>query len=450
MKKLAIVTLVFSFVMMGTINAQSKKTDNKPVAQYIKNNIAPAVKQAQQNFINTLTPAEKVQLEKVKGELKAFREEAKINQDKKAGQFNQQKWVERQQAMKNIMDKAEQIAAAHPDAAKNYSAFIDENAPKWEAEIAKLRQNKTGNGVNRPMNNRSEFLFNKLSNPAFGLILDADNLGSFNRTMMRNRPGMMQPQNGRGYGNPQGNRGEKRGNWEGRNGMCDQGQGMQGRRGMNRDNRGFGQRGDRFMAMQNPEVKAKMLAYAKENIFPVINKERSEFDKNLSGSEKRIIEKARVQIGDLKKQMEGQFKQGRRGFRAQNDSARLAMRLKMDEAMLPVKQIALKHYGELEAVVGKLKQDFMGWGNGMRMAVAKDMNKPGARGQFRVNKNGMGQGKQGMNPRQGKPGFNQKSGMKKSGFIGPVKFLLYDPANPEASMPLMAQPESAQGPAPMK
>ncbi|MBN2615843.1 MAG: hypothetical protein JXR71_09135 [Bacteroidales bacterium] len=439
MKKFGILTMVLTFIMMGSIYAQPNQSANRPVTQYIKDNVAPAVKQAQQKFIEALSSTEKAELAKIQAELKAFRAEGKQNQLNKQGNFNQQKWVDRQQAMKNILDQAEKIVAAHPEAAKAYTDFIADHASKWEAGLAQIRQDN-GYGVNRPMN-AGQFVFQRLSNPAFGLIVDTDNLGNFNRTLMRNnRPGGMQP-NGRGYGQGRGN------NWN-KGGMCGQRMGrMQGQHGFRRGNRGMGAgRGTGFRAMQNPEMKAKMLAYAKENIFPVVSKERQAFDKYLSGSEKREIEKARVKLAELHKEMLANFQKGVRPFRGQPDSTRLALRLKIDEVMLPVKQIALKHYGELETVTGKIRQDFMGWGRGMRMAVAQ--GQPAGKGQFRGmngNGRGMGPGGQGMGPRQGCNGLNNRAGMRNGGmgFIGPVKFLLYNPANPEASLPLMAQPMPA-------
>lgn len=441
MKKFGILVMALTFIMMGSIFAQPSQPANRPVTQYIKDNVAPAVKQAQQRFINALSSSEKSELAKIQAELKAFRAEGKQNQLNKQGNFNQQKWVDRQQAYQQILAKTEKLVAAHPKAAKAYTDFINDNAAKWEAAMNKIRQDN-GFGANRPMN-RGQFVFQKLSNPAFGLIVDTDNLGNFNRTMMRNnRPGRMQA-NGRGYGQGRGNR--NRGN------MCGQRMGHQGQPGFNR---GMGApRGAGFRAMQNPEAKAKMLAYAKENIFPAVSKERKAFDKYLSGSEKRDIERARVKMDELHKEMQARFQQGIRPYRGQPDSARLALRLQIDEVMMPVKQIALKHYGELESVVGKIRQDFLGWGKGMRMAVAQ--GQPAGRGQFRGNNGrglGMGPGGQGMGPRQGRKGFNGRPGMHQGGMgmFGPVKFLLYNPANPEASMPLMAQPQNMPAPAPMK
>lgn len=430
MKKFGILTMVLTFLMMGTIEAQPNQPANKPVTQYIKDNVAPAVKQAQQKFINALSSSEKAELAKIQAELKTFRAEGKQNQMNKQGNFNQQKWVDRQQAYQQILAKTEKMVADHPKAAKAYTDFINDKASKWEAAMNKISQDN-GYGVNRPMN-RGQFVFQRLSNPAFGLIVDTDNLGNFNRPMMRNnRPGRMQP-NGRGFGQGRGN-----GN---RGAMCGQRMGQQGQRGFNRNNRGMGAgRGAGFRAMQNPEMKAKMLAYAKENMFPVLNKERNAFDKNLTSSEKRAIEKARVKLGDLQKELQSKRQQGVRPYRGQPDSARLALRLQMEEVMMPVQQIALKHYGELETIANKIRQDFMGWGQGMRMAVAQ--GKPAGRGQFRgMNGRGMGPGQMASCP--GCKGFNGP-GMQKGNMFGPVKFLLYNPENPEASMPMMTQPAPA-------
>jgi hypothetical protein len=250
----------------------------------------------------------------------------------------------------------------------------------------------------------------------------------------------MQPGNrGRGMG-----MGNGPGNWSGRKGMRGQGMGcMQGPRG--RGQRGMGMmrsgRGAGYMTMQNPEVKAKMLAYAKENIFPVLNKERTAFDKNLTNSEKRAIDKARKERAGIQKEMQEYFAKGVRPMRGQPDSARLALRLKMSETMIPVKQIALKHFSELESVVGKVRQGFIGWRAGMRQAVVQDL----PAGYGRGNGQGMGPcGKGMMGNRQGRRGFHGRTGMRAGGMgmFGPVKFLMYDPANPENSLPVMMQDQN--------
>ena len=437
MKKLGFLIMVFIFSAVGMINAQNNQTNNRPGVQYFQKDIAPAIKQAQEKFINALSPKEQQELKGIQDELKAFQADRQQNRYSGQRNFNQQQWAARQQTYQAIVAKAQKLAAAHPKAAAAYSDFVKENAPKWQEEMGKIWQNRSGYRANRPMMRNGQMpFFEKLADPAFGLIMNPDNMGMFNG-MRPMRPGSMQPGNrGRGMG-----MGNGPGNWSGRKGMRGQGMGcMQGRRG--RGQRGMGMmragRGAGFMAMQNPEVQAKVLAYAKENIFPVLNKERAAFDKNLSNSEKRAIEKARKERASIQKEMQQYMANGMCPLRGQPDSARLALRLKMSETMIPVKQIALKHFSELESVVGKVRQGFIGWRAGMRQAVAQDLQAGYGRGYGQ----GMGPcGKGMMGNRQGRRGFQGRAGMRAGGMgmLGPVKFLLYDPAHPENALPVIMQ-----------
>lgn len=416
MKKLGFLIMVFIFSAVGMINAQNNQTNNRPGLQYFQKDIAPAIKQAQEKFINALSAKEQDELKGIQDELKAFQSDRQQNRFSGQRNFNQQQWAARQQTYQDILAKAQKLADAHPKAAAAYTEFVKENTPKWQAEMGKMLQTRTGYRANRPMMQNGQFMmpfFDKLADPAFGLIVNPDNMGMGNGS----------------------------GNWSGRKGMRGQGMGrMEGRRGGGQ--RGMGMmhsgRGNGFMAMQNPEVKAKVLAYAKENIFPVLNKERAAFDKNLSSSEKRTIEKARKERVNIQKEMLQYMANGMRPMLGQPDSARLALRLKMNETMIPVKQIALKHFSELESVVGKVRQGFIGWRAGMRQAVVQDLQAGNGRGYGQ----GMGPcGKGMMGNRQGRRGFHSRKGMRAGGIgmFGPVKFLMYDPAHPENSLPVMMQ-----------
>lgn len=424
MKKLGILIAMLFFAGTQFVMAQQQTSppppppqQTNPVREYIQKDILPVVKQEHNKFINALTSSEKQELTKIQDEFKNLRPGPGMR-----GAYHP-KMMNNRAKVQDLMDQAKKIADAHPKAADAYKEAIESKKVAWTKAIQEIRE-KNAMGYGRRRNaKKTPFIIERVSNPAFGLLFDGRNFPMHMRPGMRpgGRPGM-------GYGK------------YGHRGMYSHQMAMGMRGNYGRMGRGAG-----YMAMQNPEVKAKVLAYAKENIFPVVSKERKAFDKYLSGSEKRVIEKARLKLAEIHKEMLAKFHQGVRPFRGQPDSARLALRVQRDELMLPVKQIVLRHYGELETVVGKIRQDFLGWGRGMRMAVARDQSAG----------RGMGMGTRGYGMRSGRrsKGFNgRSSGMRHRGmgFFGPVKFLLYNPANPEASFPMMFQTRDMSEPASMK
>ena len=315
------------------------------------------------------------------------------------GNFNQQLWDSRRAAFDAIKVKADKLVAAHPKAAQAYKEAVE----KVVAGMQQMRQGmQQGRGgmMRGNMGNMSPHgsVINRLSDPAFGLIMDTDNFGM----------------NGMGMGPQKGGRGmNSRGMrpMQGRQGMnpC---QGMRGRQGMNRQQgmRGqnrisrAGRQSAGMMAMRNPEVRAKIEAYAKENIFPVLSKERTAFNAKLSSKEKKQIAAARKQwearrVMMQKRMQDPNFVPGQR----LNDSTRMAMRIEMQKTMLPIREIALKHYAEINSVLTQIKGQAQQWRADVRGLVNP--------------------GNQNQRPMQRKMADNHRRN-------GTILFLMYDPANP--------------------
>ncbi len=378
MKKLGLMILVLLFTGMGMVNAQQPQTPRKPMQQYVRTEILPVVKTEQAKLIQALTAQEKQELTKIKAEMKTFRAQGKQIRESMNGNFNQQVWDTRKAALDAIKVKADKLVAAHPKAARAYKEAVDK-------VLAQIPQRPMGvRGGQRPMraNGMSrlpkEKRINRLSDPAFALLMDTENMGV----------------NGRGMNPNNGNRGLRHGGMRGQ-------QAMRRQRMMN--HRAGMQAGLRVM--RNPEVRAKIEAYAKENIFPVLSKERKAFDSQLNNKEKKQIAAARKQWEARralmqKRMQDPNFVPGQ----GMNDSTRLAMRLEMEKTMLPVREIALRHYTELKSVLTQIKGQSQQW-----RADIRDMVRP------------QNQGPRPMNRRMAnKPRRN-----------GAILFLMYNPANPQ-------------------
>jgi hypothetical protein len=112
--------------------------------------------------------------------------------------------------------------------------------------------------------------------------------------------------------------------------------------------------------MFTPETKEKIRKYAETNIIPVIEKEQKEFEKTLSKKELKKIEEARQLIAKRKDAVFAMWNDNGSKFQT-GDSARLAMQIEMQKAMLPVREIALKHYSEIEKHISAIKENIPHW-----------------------------------------------------------------------------------------
>jgi len=87
-----------------------------------------------------------------------------------------------------------------------------------------------------------------------------------------------------------------------------------------------------------------------------------------------------------------------------NDSSRLSMRLEMEKTMLPVREIALRHYTELKSVLTQIKGQSQQWRADVRGLVRPQNQGPKPMNRKMANK-----------PRRN----------------GAILFLMYNPANPQ-------------------
>ncbi|MBE0650207.1 MAG: DUF5320 domain-containing protein [Bacteroidales bacterium] len=434
MKKLGmlIVVLIFAgtqFVMAQPQNPQPPQQPQQvsPVREYIQKNVLPVVEKEQSKLMAALTAEEKQELTKIKDQFKDLRPGPMGAPGAgMRGNFERPMMRNDRAEVHGLLDQAQKIADAHPKAAAAYKDAIEAMMEKWTKDINAIRDENApgyGRGMNR--NNKTPFILDRLSDPAFGLMFNGDLFP------MNMKPGMRP---GMGYGN-YGRRGTFNGPMYGGM-MCDYGR--MGRnmgyrhQGMGRD---FGRgcydcygMNDRYamhrnfggmMRAMNPETKKEVLAYAEKNIFPVLNEEREAFDKVLKNSEKKEIENARKNIADLRGQMK-KYWENKPAGPGRGDSTRLALRIRMEKNMLALNEIVLNHFTELHANLDNLKEHMPTWREGMREVVFQNMKKEGfdcpmRHGYGRM----MNRGGRMMN-------FNGNHRMITPG----IRFLLYDPAHP--------------------
>lgn len=374
MKKFGILIFTLLFAGLGMVNAQQPQQRNMPMQSYFQQTVLPFVEQQQAKFEQALTSAEKKSLEEIRQEMVTFHKQGVQMRQAMQGNFNQQAWDSRKAQFDAIVAKARKLADAHPKEAAAYKKAIENEMIKWKEYMSAMAQGRMGaqgrgHGM---MGNSPQSKMEKLSDPALGLLMDGK---AFNNMMMPHPRGM-------------------RGN-----------QGMMG-------NRQMGNQGGRYQpmmrAMRNPEIKAKVKAYAEKNIFPVISKEREAFDQVLSKKEKKIIAEARQQMQAQKAKMQ----QMRGNMMGVKDSVRLAMRQQMDKTRIALRQIVLDHYGELQKQLAPVKEKMPQWRADIRNIVMP--NRPPQ--QFKP---------RGMAPMQPKTFMKDRAD---------IMFLLFDPQHPDSNM----------------
>ncbi len=442
MKKFAILFVMLFFAGTQFVMAQQQTQpppppqqpqQMNPVREYIRKNILPVVKQEHGKFINALTSSEKQELTKIQNEFKNLRPGPGMRGADRPQMKNTRAKVQ------ELMEQTKKIADAHPKAATAYQEAIEAKKAVWTKAIQEIRE-KNAMGYGLGMNaNKTPFIIERVSDPAFGLLFDGKIFPMHMRPGMRpgGRPGMGP---GRTPGMRNGNY-SHRGMYKNQMAMgmrCNYGRTSRGMGYYHQMGRGyctcygnFGRNG-RFskgmmhpgmMQAMDPEIKKELKAFAEKNIFPVLNKERAAFDKELKSSEKRDIENARKNIAAVRAQMKKYWQDTTRvPGRRVNDSARMAMRLELQKNMLVVREIALKHYSELHASLNNLKEYLPKWKAEMHKIMFNEMKNKGYGCPMGM---GRGYGKM-MPPRHGRMmAFNHRRGM-----FGGVRFLLYDPANP--------------------
>jgi phage gp46-like protein len=383
MKKLGITIFTLLFAGIGMVNAQQPQQRNTQMRNYFQQTVLPFVEQQQAKFEKALSTSEKATLTEIRKEMADFRKQGAQMRKAMQGNFNQQAWDSRKAQFDAIVAKARKLADSHPKEAEAYKKAMETEIAKWKAHMPAMAQGKMGNQSrgHGMMGKNPQSKMQKMSDPAFGLLMDGSQM---NNMMMHHQRGM------------NGNRSMKG------NGQMDN---MSKRRHV------------MMRAMRNPEVKAKVKAYAEENIFPVIGKERAAFDKVLSKKEKKTIAEIRQQMQAQKDKM---MQMRQNGKMAMNDSARLAMRQKMDKNRVALRQIVLNHYGEIQKQMAPLKEKMPQWRADIRNIVMP--NRP--QQQFSQN---------------GKKSMPAKMFPKDR---GDIMFLLFDPQHPENNMFMQPMPGS--------
>lgn len=372
MKKLGIMILALLFAGTGMVNAQQPQQRNRQMKAYFQKTVLPFVEQQQAKFEKALSTSERRTLEAVRQEFTAFRKQGVQIRKSMHGNFNRQIWVSRKQAFSAIVAKARKLADAHPKEAEAYKKAIETEMAKWKAGMQSIRSGmgrQTGRG--QGMRNRQQPIFQKLSNPALGLLMDGNQMNGMmmHRTMKGSR--QMGRQGGQHHG---------------------------------------------MMAMRNPEIRAKVKVYADENIFPVISKEREAFDKDLNKREKKIIAEARQQMQARRAKMQQMRGNGKM---VMNDSVRLAMWQQMDKSRVALRQIVLDHYGELQKQLAFIKLQIPKWRQNIRNIVMQ--NRPNQR----LSQKLMG---------RHNPTNRQMAGKLRENNRGEIRFLLFDPQHPDSNM----------------
>ena len=371
MKKLGIMILALLFAGMGMVNAQQPQQRNRQMKAYFQKTVLPFVEMQQAKFEKALSTSEKKTLEGIRQEFATFRKQGAQIRESMHRNFNRQRWAGRKEAFSTIVAKVRKLADAHPKEAEAYKKAIETEMVKWKAEMQGMRSGKgRQTGYGQGMQNRQQPIFQKLSNPALGLLMDGNQMNGMmiHRAMKENR------QMGR---------------------TC----------GRNHD----------MMAMRNPEIRARVKAYADENIFPVISKEREAFDKVLSKREKKIIAKVRQQKQARRAKMQQMRGNGRM---VMNDSVRLVMWQQMDKNRIALRQIVLDHYGELQKELAFIRTQMPQWRQNIRNIVMQ--NRPNQR----LSQKPMGR----HHP------MSRQMGRKLWKNSREIRFLLFDPQHPDSNM----------------
>ncbi len=382
MKKLGIMILALLFAGMGMVKAQQPQQPqqrNRQMKAYFQKTVLPFVEQQQAKFEMVLTTSEKKTLETIRQEFANFRKQGVQIRESMHGNFNRQIWARRKQAFSDIVAKVRKLADAHPKEAEAYKKAIETEITKWKAEMQGMRLDMgRQTGRRQGISNRQQHMFQKLSDPALGLLMDRNQMN-----------GMMM------YRAMKGNRQIRRtGRWN-----------------------------HVMMAMRNPEIRAKVKIYADKNIFPVIGKEREAFNKVLSKREKRIIAEARQQMQTRRTKMQQMRGNGRM---AMNDSARLAMQQQMDESRIALRQIVLDHYSELQKKLAFIRLQMPQWRQDIRKIIMQ--NRPNQR--------------LSQKPMERRNPMNRQMAGKLRENRGEIRFLLFDPQHPDSHvfMPPMQSP----------
>ena len=302
-KSLLIIIAGLIFANTNTMFAQ-QNVQQRPyiqIKQYINKNVLPFIKTQKESLTASLNENEKEVLKNIENDLEAFRNQGKQIRESMKGNYNESMAELRKKSFNAIIARADSLLANHPGAVSAYKKAYSAEKEKWEKDLADIMPNRNGAPAKRG-------IIPRLENPSYALLWNENNnFWHYGQKNMRHAA----------------------------------------RKGMK--NRMF-----------TPETKEKIRKYAETNIIPVIEKEQKEFEKTLSKKELKKIEEARQLIAKRKDAVFAMWNDNGSRFQT-GDSARLAMQIEMQKAMLPVREIALKHYNEIEKHISAIKENIPHW-----------------------------------------------------------------------------------------
>ncbi len=306
MKKTVLIIIAgLIFANVSSVKAQTYGSQ-RPYRQmriYITQNVLPFIKTQKELLTSSLSGNEKEELKKIEEDLKTFREQGKQIRESMKGNYNQSMADLRKKSYNEIVARADTLLAHHPDAVSAYKKAYFSEKEKWEKEMTDIMPYAKG-GNAAPKRN----IVAMLENPSYVLLWDENN--NFWKAGAKNPKHAVKTRAG---------------------------------------NKTF-----------RAEKREKIMKYAETNIVPVIEKEQNEFKKTLTKKELKTIEKAQQIIASRKAVMPAM----RRGYMYKpqtDDSTRLAMQIEMQKAMLPVKELALKHYAEIEKHLNTIRENIPQW-----------------------------------------------------------------------------------------
>lgn len=333
MKKTGILAIVMLFVSTA-IFAQPNRPQppRDQMRQYIEKNVTPFLQSQKELLTASFSKDEKAELSKIQQDFETFKSQGQQVRESMQGHYNAQMAKMRKEGFDTILSRADALLATHSKEVAAYKKVLATKKAKWLSDIKAMRPNFDN------MNKRPPFkqsLIDRLDNPSFVLLWDGNSVPWHRMNSFR------------------------------------QGGNRHGRMGMNRRGPRFGNK--KMSPEQRQEIREKVKAYAKKNIVPVVLAEQKEFEATLSRKELKQIDHARQQVLARKKMLQNRgFTPNASKSPLRNDSTRLTLRIKRQKAMMPVQEIALKHYTEIEKHLAILKKNFPKWRSDLTAMISQN------------------------------------------------------------------------------
>ncbi len=305
MKRTGILMVIV--LMASSLFAQPRKGQGvmrEKMKQYINEQVVPFVQQERNTLISALSDEERSTLQDLQDEMKAFREQGKQIRESMKGNYNPELAKIRKNAFDSILNRSKTLINNHPDAVAEYKSHLEKEKKVWEKDMREMFPDKKQShpGIsNNPM-------LKRLDDPAFVLLWDGTQIP-----------------------------------WHAMN-------------------KRFERHQKHVRMMADSATREKVKNYVKQNIMPVVLAEQAAFEANFLGKEKKKIETARELFKQRKEQFwENRMYAGAGNKPLLNDSLRLVRKLEMQKVMIPVNEIALKHYSEIETHLEKIRAQMPEW-----------------------------------------------------------------------------------------